>query len=202
MFLGAQKGMEKALIIPYGQKHLTQSTTRTNSAAWLDFAQDAVVRKVEKAYAEITKLPEENGENLQILHYKEGEHFQEHRDYFDPAEDPPENFEPGGNRIATFVLYLQNAHRGGETFFPKLGPSGRAFKPQVGDALLFWDAKPDGSLDPRTVHSATPVIGGEKWVATKWVHERRFQGLEKKIEIVKPGQALPADAAAAAAAAK
>jgi hypothetical protein len=36
----------------------------------------------------------------QILHYQEGEHFQEHRDYFDPAEDPPENFEPGGARRA------------------------------------------------------------------------------------------------------
>jgi hypothetical protein len=66
IFLGAKKGMQKALIIPYGQKHLTQSTTRTNSAAWLDFGQDDVVKKVEKAYAEITGLPEENGENLQV----------------------------------------------------------------------------------------------------------------------------------------
>ena len=39
MFLGVRKGMEKALIVPYGGKHLTQSSTRTNSAAWLDFAQ-------------------------------------------------------------------------------------------------------------------------------------------------------------------
>ena len=39
----------------------------------------------------------------QILHYKEGEHFQEHRDYFDPAEDPPENFEPGGDGRAVPV---------------------------------------------------------------------------------------------------
>ena len=66
MFLGAKKGMQKALIIPYGQKHLTQSTTRTNSAAWLDFGQDEVVKKVEKAYADITGIPEENGENLQV----------------------------------------------------------------------------------------------------------------------------------------
>ncbi len=66
MFLGAKKGMQKALIIPYGQKHLTQSSTRTNSAAWLDYGQDEVVRKVEKAYADITGLPVQNGENLQV----------------------------------------------------------------------------------------------------------------------------------------
>ena len=35
----------------------------------------------------------ENGENLQILHYEPTQEFKEHHDYFDPATDPPENFE-------------------------------------------------------------------------------------------------------------
>ncbi len=64
--LGLLKGMEKALIIPYGGKELIESTTRTNTAAWLDFQQDPVVTKVEQAYSEITGLPAENGENLQV----------------------------------------------------------------------------------------------------------------------------------------
>lgn len=45
--LGVIKGMEKALIIPYGEKDLVESTTRTNTAAWLDFAQDPIVMKLE-----------------------------------------------------------------------------------------------------------------------------------------------------------
>lgn len=45
--LGVIKGMEKALIIPYGQKNLVESTTRTNTAAWLEFGQDPIVRKLE-----------------------------------------------------------------------------------------------------------------------------------------------------------
>ncbi len=65
--LGLLKGMEKALIIPYGGKELIESSTRTNTAAWLDFQQDPVVSKVEQAYAEITGLPAENGENLQVI---------------------------------------------------------------------------------------------------------------------------------------
>jgi hypothetical protein len=39
--------MEKALIIPYGEKNLVESTTRTNTAAWIDFAQDPIVTKLE-----------------------------------------------------------------------------------------------------------------------------------------------------------
>ena len=64
--LGIIKGMEKALIIPYGGKDLIESSTRTNTAAWLDFAQDEVVRKVERAFADFTGTDPENGENLQV----------------------------------------------------------------------------------------------------------------------------------------
>ena len=90
MFLGAIKGMQKALIIPYGQKHLTQSSTRTNSAAWLDFGTDAVVGKVEKTYAEITGLPMENGENLQVLTTAppRPQHLHPNRPRHDPIPPP------------------------------------------------------------------------------------------------------------------
>ena len=30
-----------------------------------------------------------------MLHYDPRQEFKEHHDYFDPATDPPENFEPG-----------------------------------------------------------------------------------------------------------
>jgi len=176
--LGIIKGMEKALIIPYGGKDLVESSTRTNTGAWLDFAQDEVVRKVERAFADFTSTEPDNGENLQILHYEVTQQFKEHHDYFDPAEDPPENFEPGGNRLATGLLYLQNADQGGETDFMKVGIK---LKPDVGDAIVFYDLKPNGEVDKQTIHAGTPPVGGEKWVATKWVHERRYQGLQKPV---------------------
>ena len=83
----------------------------------------------------------------------------------DPDLDPPENFVPGGNRLATVLVYLQNAADGGETFFPKLGLK---LKPQAGDALLFYDLLPNGKIDKMSVHTGTPPSDGEKWVATKW----------------------------------
>ena len=49
---------------------------------------------------------------------------------------------------------------------------GLKYKPRMGDALLFWSQKPDGSLDARALHAGCPVVAGEKWVATKWLRDR------------------------------
>ena len=46
-----------------------------------------------------------------------------------------------------------------------------------GDALLFWDLKPDGLTgDKWSMHAGCPVIRGEKWSATKWLHNGKFGG--------------------------
>ena len=82
--------------------------------------------------------------NLQILHYEPTQEFKEHHDYFDPATDPPENFEPGGNRLATAIIYLENSHEGGETDFMKIDTK---VKPEAGSAVLFYDLKPSGEVD-------------------------------------------------------
>ena len=44
---------------------------------------------------------------MQVLHYDKGQQFTEHHDYFDPAPDPPENYEKGGNRLLTLIMYLE-----------------------------------------------------------------------------------------------
>ncbi len=62
--------------------------------------------------------------------------------------------------------------QGGETYFTKLD---LPLKVKSGDAIVFWNLKRDGSVDPDTYHSALPPRSGEKWVAVKWIHERRYQ---------------------------
>mmetsp|Transcript_26714 Transcript_26714/g.63539 ORF Transcript_26714/g.63539 Transcript_26714/m.63539 type:complete len:141 (+) Transcript_26714:693-1115(+) len=98
--------------------------------------------------------------------------FKEHHDFFDPETDPPENFEPGGNRLATFLLYLHAADEGGETYFSDIDLWLTA---QTGDAVLFYDMKKDGDVDRKTMHAGMPPVKGEKWVMTKWIHERPYQ---------------------------
>ncbi|MBA0726219.1 hypothetical protein Golax_002061 [Gossypium laxum] len=47
-------------------------------------------------------------------------------------------------------------------------------KPRKGDALLFFSLHPDATTDTASLHGSCPVIKGEKWSATKWIHVRSF----------------------------
>lgn len=47
-------------------------------------------------------------------------------------------------------------------------------KPEKGDALLFFSLHPDATTDSNSLHGSCPVIEGEKWSATKWIHVRSF----------------------------
>jgi hypothetical protein len=41
-------------------------------------------------------------------------------------------------------------------------------KPRQGDALLFFSAHVNGTLDKHSLHGGCPVAGGTKWAMTKW----------------------------------
>lgn len=48
-------------------------------------------------------------------------------------------------------------------------------KPKKGDALLFFSLYPNATIDVSSLHESCPVIEGEKWSATKWIHVRNFE---------------------------
>ena len=53
---------------------------------------------------QVSHLPVENGEGLQILHYVDGQKYEAHHDFFhDKYNALPSN---GGQRIATVLMYL------------------------------------------------------------------------------------------------
>jgi prolyl 4-hydroxylase len=41
--------------------------------------------------------------------------------------------------------------------------------PGKGSAVLFYNLLADGNVDELTLHAATPVVHGEKWLANFWV---------------------------------
>ena len=51
-------------------------------------------------------------------------------------------------------------------------------KPRRGDALLFFSLHPNATPDTSSLHAGCPVIEGEKWSATKWIHVDSF---DKKV---------------------
>ncbi len=133
---------------------------------------DPVLTSIENRIAELTMLPVENGEGIQVLSYSYGEEYRPHWDYFDPTiETGYQCYIRGGQRIATLIMYLENTEEGGETIFPEARIK---VKPVKGNAVLFYNCTPDGEEDPLSLHGGAPVLKGEKWIATKWIRKGVF----------------------------
>ncbi|KAG7391617.1 hypothetical protein PHYPSEUDO_004119 [Phytophthora pseudosyringae] len=50
--------------------------------------------------------------------------------------------------------------------------------PSKGGAVLFYSQKPNGELDPMSLHGGCPVLDGTKWGANLWVWNKRRHGLD------------------------
>jgi prolyl 4-hydroxylase len=105
-----------------------------------------------------------------VLHYDRGEQIKEHFDFVDPKLPTYEReIAENGQRIVTFLLYLNDDYSGGETELPELGVS---HKGRRGEGLFFVNAHPDGTADTRTVHASRPVSRGEKWIVSQFIRNR------------------------------
>ncbi|XP_031098102.1 probable prolyl 4-hydroxylase 4 [Ipomoea triloba] len=165
------------------------SEVRTSSGMFIPKAKDPIVSGIEEKIATWTFLPKDNGEDIQVLRYEEGQKYESHHDYFVDKV----NIVRGGHRMATVLMYLTDVAKGGETVFPDAEQSPRrrsmisddddlsdcakrgvAVKPRKGDALLFFSLHPNAIPDPISLHGGCPVLEGEKWSATKWIHVDSF----------------------------
>src|SRR5262249_8866568 len=68
-------------------------------------------------------MPERCMEAPTVLHYSPGEEIRDHYDFVDPniSKDYPAEIARNGQRVITFIVYLNDDYDGGETAFPKLG---------------------------------------------------------------------------------
>src|SRR5690606_22836499 len=110
-------------------------------------------------------------EPLTVLHYDAGEEITEHYDFVDPHTPHYEReLAERGQRIVTFLLYLNDDYEGGETEMPRLGLSNKG---GCGEGLAFVNALADGAPDERTLHAGRPPLGGEKWIVSQFFRDRR-----------------------------
>jgi prolyl 4-hydroxylase len=143
---------------------------RTSNGMFFRRAENELVRRIEARIARLLNWPEENGEGLQVLHYRPGTEYKPHYDYFDPAQPGTASvLKRGGQRVGTLVIYLGEPEKGGGTIFPDVHLE---IAPKCGNAVFFSYERPHPST--RTLHGGSPVLAGEKWIATKWLRERRF----------------------------
>ncbi|MBC5781939.1 2OG-Fe(II) oxygenase [Ramlibacter sp. USB13] len=144
---------------------------RTSNGMFFQRGENELVRRIEQRIARLVNWPEENGEGLQILHYVPGAEYKPHYDYFDPNEPgTPTILRRGGQRVGTIVMYLAEPEKGGGTVFPDVHLE---VAPKRGNAVFFSYERAHPST--RTLHGGAPVLAGEKWIATKWLRERRFE---------------------------
>ena len=143
---------------------------RTSDGMFFQRGETELIERIERRIAALLRWPLENGEGLQILRYGPGAEYKPHYDYFDPAEPgTPTILKRGGQRVGTLIMYLGEPERGGGTVFPDVHLE---VAPKRGNAVFFSYDRPHPST--RTLHGGSPVLAGEKWIATKWLREREF----------------------------
>jgi len=152
-------------------KRTTVSETRTNTAATFNLLDlDVVGALVQARMAACAGIAFRQLEPLAVLHYAPGEEITEHYDFVDPnVPDYDREIASKGQRVVTFLVYLNDDYAGGTTDFPRVGVS---HKGRRGDGLYFVNALPDGSADVRTLHAGRPPAHGEKWIVSQFMRDR------------------------------
>ncbi|MFM9916246.1 MAG: 2OG-Fe(II) oxygenase [Rhizobacter sp.] len=144
---------------------------RTSEGMFFQREENPLCARIERRIADLLRWPIDHGEGLQVLRYRPGAEYKPHYDYFDLKESgTPALLARGGQRVASLVIYLKSPVRGGATVFPDIDFN---VSPVKGNAVFFSYDRPHPMT--RSLHGGAPVLEGEKWVATKWLRERRFE---------------------------
>lgn len=132
---------------------------------------DLVVQLVRERIAAVTRLPTVVMEPPRIFHYAIGEDIKAHFDRLSDGLSGYGTSQYRGDRIATFLLYLNDNYDGGELAFPKTKFQAKGAK---GDAIYFAHVDDEGRQDPLSLHAGLMITRGEKWVMSQWIHDRPF----------------------------
>jgi len=144
---------------------------RTNSAGHMILPySDLVLALIRGRIATATAVPMNFLEITTFLHYAPGQTFSPHNDFLDDAfPGYAKEIAEGGQRVLTFLLYLNDDYDGGETEFPLVGVRHKGRK---GDAMFFWNVLPIGALDRQSLHAGLTPTSGEKWLLSQWVRNK------------------------------
>jgi prolyl 4-hydroxylase len=169
-------------IIDFAEPKFSRSTlvaadavddTRTSETAWLSRDHD-LSRKILAKARELTGMPFENCEDIQVVRYKPGTYYKPHHDACCEDNEHCLKFEDeGGQRVGTLLVYLNDDYEEGWTAFPdanlklKAPPGGGVFFRPLG--------KDDWRCHPMALHGGMPVKNGTKYLCNVWVREGTFR---------------------------
>lgn len=142
---------------------------RTSETCDLD-PQEPAVRDLEARLLALNGIDPAHGEPCQGQRYDVGQEFKNHTDFFEPhGQDFHTYCAVAGQRTWTFMIYLNAVAAGGATRFKAVD---KIVRPETGKLLCWNNHRPDGSLNPATLHHGMKVRKGVKYVITKWYREK------------------------------
>ncbi|XP_065371276.1 prolyl 4-hydroxylase subunit alpha-1 [Calliphora vicina] len=149
---------------------LETANYRISKSAWLKTEEHPIIRNIVQRTEDMTGLDMITAEELQVVNYGIGGHYEPHFDFARREEIRAFQGLNSGNRIATVLFYMSDVEQGGATVFTAINT---AVWPKKGAAAFWYNLHRSGEGDYRTRHAACPVLTGSKWVSNKWIHERR-----------------------------
>lgn len=188
----AQPRLRRATVQNYKSGELETANYRISKSAWLKNEEHGVIARVSRRIEDITGLTADTAEELQVVNYGIGGHYEPHFDFARREEKNAFqslgtgnriatwlNYKKGkqklplhlsnGNRVSTWLNYMSDVPAGGATVFPQLRLT---LWPKKGAAAFWFNLHRSGEGDMLTRHAACPVLAGSKWVSNKWFHER------------------------------
>jgi TPR repeat protein len=124
---------------------------------------DVVMRTLQRRAGESLGWRLADMEPSSVIRYEAGHQYEPHVDYFTDEQIELNRIhrgDLGGQRIATFLVYLRAPERGGETDYPDIG---LAVRGERGMAVVHYNVA-NGRPDPLSRHAGRPVAAGEKWL--------------------------------------
>jgi prolyl 4-hydroxylase len=177
----ARPNLKRALIYdPVGGKDIADHM-RTNSAAGFDLIHaDVVQAAVQYRMAAAVGIPVDHMEGPTVLHYAVGEQITNRYDFVNPRiPNYDAEIAKRGQRIITFLVYLNDDYEGGETDFPELG---LRYHGARGHGLFFTNALPNGEADLRMVHAGLPPKDNDKWLMSQFIRNRVVLGARAEVQ--------------------
>jgi prolyl 4-hydroxylase len=119
----------------------------------------------------LTNLSPAQMEPPQIFHYALGQDIKPHYDsLYDEQHPYGREGTYQGDRLATFLMYLNDDYEGGDLTFTKVGFT---YKGKTGDGIFFASMR-EGKPDRMSLHGAGVITRGEKYILSQWIHDRAF----------------------------
>ncbi|KAG3247296.1 hypothetical protein PI124_g8004 [Phytophthora idaei] len=114
-----------------GHENRTATDWRTSTTYFLSSSKHPKLDEIDERVADLTKVPIDHQEDVQVLRYEETQKYDHHTDYF-PVEhhkNSPhvlESIDYGyKNRMITVFWYMSDVAKGGHTIFPRAGGAPR-----------------------------------------------------------------------------